>query len=311
VGSWILTVFFLFRLDATILDFIVREIHAQDKWAQHFPVAQGPRVIVTGGSSCTFSIDAGMATEQFHVPVINAGLGATMGSSGVYLEASRLLRPGDTLVLAMELPLYSGATTYSQEALQAFAVQGDYQLIARAREITGRSIPLDHLVVAPRPGLEKFSASAGRWLTGTSFRYSLARIKPGGLMVTDVRLRFPEDFIKPTLDEENRKLLVHFRDWAARQGVQVICAIPWSYTDPVFAARQKMLTAAFVSDISKILPVVHEEDLGVQVDPSCFADTNVHLTEAAAQVRTKELMEKVLAHDYWTAKTLAPFLAQH
>jgi hypothetical protein len=301
--SWLASVVYLFTLD-TPLEYLIRETNEQDRWSQHFTASQGPRLIVTGGSSCTFSIDGGMATEQFHVPVINGGLGAGLGANGVLLFSSRLTKPGDTLVLAIEPPLFLSSLDYTQDALQLMARRVEWRRVIQAKEVTGQPVPLDLLLFSPRPGLENFAAWLGRIVTHTAFRYVNAQIKPGGLMVTDVRYPLQEDGYEPGLSQGNREMLLHFRDWASHRGVRVVYSLPWYYVGKERVSEQQRVNARFVASMSEIMPVVREEAFGVQSDRSLFADTNWHLTEGTAQVRTSELVKHVLAGDFWTADQL-------
>jgi hypothetical protein len=301
--SWLASVVYLFTLD-TPLEYLMRETNEQDRWSQHFKTVQGPRLIVTGGSSCTFSIDGGMATEQFHVPVINGGLEAGIGTYGVFLLSSRLTEPGDTLVLAIEPPLLLSSLDYTQDTLQFMIRRLEWGLLLQAKEVTGRAVPLDRLFFSPRPGLENFAAFLGRLVTHTPFRYENAKIRPGGLMVTDIRYPLSEDGYTPGLSPVNRDVLLHFRDWASHRGVRIVYSIPWYYLAKERARDQQRINARFVAILSEIVPVVREEEFGVRTDRSLFADTNWHLTEEAAQARTSELVKLVLAGDFWTTERL-------
>ena len=75
-----------------------------------------------------------MATEQFHVPVINGGLEAGMGTYGVLLLWSRLTKPGDTLVLAIEPPLL-----LSSQERYGFKVL-NHSEITKYRQFTDQSV---------------------------------------------------------------------------------------------------------------------------------------------------------------------------
>jgi hypothetical protein len=301
--SWLASVLYLFALNAPVEKF-ARDTDEQDRWSQHFTADQGPRLVVTGGSSCTFSIDGEMATKRFHVPVINGGLEAGMGTYGVLLFSSRLTEPRDTLVLAIEPPLLLSPLDYTQDTLQFMIRKFEWGLLAQAKEVTGWAVPLDSLFFSPRPGLENVAALLGRVVTRTPFRYENARIKPGGLMVTDIRNSLPEDGYNPGLSPVNRDALLHFLGWASHRGLRVVYSIPWYYVGKGRVNEQKRINARFLASLSKIMPVVREELFGVQTDPSLFADTNWHLTEQAAQVRTSELVTNVLAGDFWTADQL-------
>ena len=301
--SWLASVVYLFTLDAPMENW-VRALDKQDRWSQHFTAGQGPRLVVTGGSSCTFSIDGGMATEQFHVPVINGGLEAGMGAYGVLLLSSRLTESGDTLVLAIEPPLLLSPLDYTQDTLQLMIRRLEWDRLVQAKKVTGRAVPLDSLFFSPCPGLQNVAAFLGRVVTHTPYRYENAEIRAGGLMVTDFRYPLSKDGYIPGLSPGNRDVLLHFRDWASHRGVRVVYSIPWYYVGNERASEQKRINARFLASLSEIMPVVREEEFGVQTDPSLFADTKWHLTEEAAQVRTSELVKHTLGGDFWTADQL-------
>jgi hypothetical protein len=170
--------------------------------------------------------------------------------------------------------------------------------------VTGLAVPLDRLFFSPRPGLENIAAFLGRVITHTPFRYENAKIRVGGLIVTDFRYPLSKEGYNPGLSPGNRDVLLHFRDWASHRGVRVVYSIPWYYVGKEQASEQKRINARFLESLSEIMPVVREEEFGVQTDPSLFADTKWHLTEEAAQVRTSELVKHTLAGDFWTAGQL-------
>ena len=304
VLSWLAAVVYMFRFDVSeTLD--MEHTRGQDEWARHFTAEQGPRVIVTGGSSCSFSIDAETAVERFHVPVVNAGLTASFGSRGILLVGSRFVQSGDTLVLAIEPELMSQSTTYPQDVFRYLLTRWDWTSFRNARAVTGRAVPLDELIFAPRPGLARFAAAVGRKITGTPYRYATARDNPGGLMVTEFRVPLDGDAETWHLTPENRAMLLHFRGWASRQGVKLFYSEPWFYVDEANATKERRSKARFAQEMVDILPVLRDDQFGVKSDRSLFADTRYHLTEPAAQARTTELMNQVLGHQVWTPTDLA------
>jgi hypothetical protein len=228
-----------------------------------------------------------------------------MGAYGVVLETSRLAQPGDTLILALEPPLLGSSLDFTQDALQVLIRRMDWEHVAQAKQVTGRAVPLDHLFFAPRPGLDNFAAFLGRTVTQTPFRYTTARIKPGGLMVTDFRYQSSGSGYTPVISPTGRELLVHLHEWASEQKMRLVYSIPWMHIAQERADEQKRLNAHFVVMMSEIMPVVHEEEFGVQTDAFLFSDSGWHLTEEAAQLRTSQLVSRVQADDFWTADQLA------
>ena len=62
----------------------------------------GAKILIYGGSSCTFSVDGERLLEQFHLPVVNYGFGASLGPMVLTEAVMNQVRPGDTLIMAVE-----------------------------------------------------------------------------------------------------------------------------------------------------------------------------------------------------------------
>jgi hypothetical protein len=70
-----------------------------------------PRIIIAGGSSTLFGIDADYASKQLHTPVFNYGLHAGMRLEDLLDDTRDVVAPGDTLILALE-PQYFRAPSH-------------------------------------------------------------------------------------------------------------------------------------------------------------------------------------------------------
>jgi len=303
LAGWALGLLYLFWGNDNVR-FYAHLIGIQDKWAAHFSPSTTPRLIITGGSSCDFSIDAERLTTQSGVPVINAGLEAGLGLSGILLYASRLTQPGDTFIFAAEPDSLSEPPGFPLEALRLFIFRHEWDLVKQSREITGEAVPLSSLIFAARPGLDGFAASVGRFITRTPYRYDSARVNASGFMVTS--FRFPLDSSEHALrlTPENRALLVHFRDWAAKKQVHMIYSLPWRYAASDQLIVQRRLNAQFLITLSEIMPVLHDEALGAQSEPDMFSDTTWHLNEQAAEARSQMILQEVQGHRFWTHNEL-------
>lgn len=64
------------------------------------------KIIIAGGSSTLFGIDAEYASKQLDMPVINFGLHAGLRLEKILQEASAVVERGDFLVLPLEPPYY-------------------------------------------------------------------------------------------------------------------------------------------------------------------------------------------------------------
>jgi hypothetical protein len=66
-----------------------------------------PKVIVAGGSSVLYGVDAESATQQLQRPVLNFGLHAGLRLESLLREVEQVTETGDAVVLALEPPFYT------------------------------------------------------------------------------------------------------------------------------------------------------------------------------------------------------------
>jgi hypothetical protein len=64
------------------------------------------KIIIAGGSSTLFGIDAEYASRLLDMPVINFGLHAGLRLKKIFHEVSTVVEPGDVLILSLEPPYY-------------------------------------------------------------------------------------------------------------------------------------------------------------------------------------------------------------
>lgn len=66
-----------------------------------------PKLIVAGGSSAMFGIDSQQLGQALQRPAINLGVNAGLGLPAILSQTLKSANPGDTVVLALEYPLFS------------------------------------------------------------------------------------------------------------------------------------------------------------------------------------------------------------
>jgi hypothetical protein len=66
-----------------------------------------PGLLVAGGSSAMFGIDSRQLEQALGRPVINLGVNAGLGLPAILSQALASAEPGDTVMLALEYPLFS------------------------------------------------------------------------------------------------------------------------------------------------------------------------------------------------------------
>lgn len=62
----------------------------------------GPKVVFVGGSNLAFGLDSAAVEQALGVPVVNMGMNAWLGLRFMLNEVRGALRPGDTVVVALE-----------------------------------------------------------------------------------------------------------------------------------------------------------------------------------------------------------------
>lgn len=102
-------------------------------YADKTRIAEGikePRILVVGGSGTLFSFDAEVATKHIGRPVVNFGTHAGLGLGYILDRAGRILRPGDTVLLAPEYELLQQESAANEYAIQLTAFY-DHDYLSR------------------------------------------------------------------------------------------------------------------------------------------------------------------------------------
>jgi len=279
-------------------------------WAGKLSQEYPSKVVVYGGSSCTFSLDGKRALDRFGLPLVNCGLGAGMGSTVLTNWALSQLRRGDTLILALE----PGALTEVDD-LPAMGVQFAVSMHALAwtEQPWQQTRPgWFNFVDALRPGgTQVFTMLAKCASRAPLFRYSVADCNPSGLEHTQVRLPpggFPGH--GASIPPERRAFLKWLCEWCANHGVRVAYSLPWGYSPREAAQSFRESNIRFLCQLSEFIPILKDPRLGVQEDAEKFADTNWHLTEKAAAERTDEFARQVQQWSVWSPEELATLQRQ-
>jgi len=94
---------------------------------------QAKKIVLLGGSSVLFGIDARAIEAALHVRTVNFGLNGAMRLDWLLAEADPVVRPGDTVVLALEPNFYEcGQEAWTQWQL--------YNALAWNREYLPKSV---------------------------------------------------------------------------------------------------------------------------------------------------------------------------
>lgn len=267
--------------------------------------AQGPRLIVIGGSNVAFGLNGEqlentLSERGYSYTVCPLGLYAAVGTSAMLDLSAGELRQGDLVVLALEptsetLSTYFGATAYLKCAESApdllLRVSRDKQAA-----LIGNAIPFlqerwaIHTSGLP-PKAEGVYAKAS-----FNERCDLVYDRPGNAMALGYDTANPIDLAGLTIEDA---FAVQLRDYcrlAAQRGANVVlsfCPVNRSaLTDRSEAALQAYFD---LLNTAVPCPVISDPHRYI-LDSGWFYDNNFHLNTAGALLRTQLLAEDILAY---------------
>lgn len=277
----------------------------QDAWAQKLEQSHTNKIVVYGGSSCTFSIDGGLLLKTLNLPAVNRGLAAGFGVKIPTLNALKDLNRGDTLVIALEPGQLTGTTEPTSLATQ-FSYAAGHPGWATQERLEMPSIGCLSSLLALRPDSYHVVTLIGKIIQRRPFyRYSVADADPSGWMVTAVRapLDGPPGH-GDKLSNDVKKFLPALRDWCAERGVRVAYSLPWAYCPTNGLSGFREHNARTLLQIAEYIPVLKDPALGASEDASLFADTAWHLTADGAALRSMQLGHAIQEWRLWSVQEL-------
>ncbi|MFV1981397.1 MAG: hypothetical protein ACC655_09610 [Rhodothermia bacterium] len=67
---------------------------------------ESPKIVLIGGSNLAFSIDSGLLSNEFGMPVVNMGLAKSVGMQYLLEESKPFIREDDIVILAFEYEMF-------------------------------------------------------------------------------------------------------------------------------------------------------------------------------------------------------------
>jgi len=285
---------------------------------------RGPKVVFVGGSNLAFGLDS-MAVEQaLGVPVVNMGMNAWLGLRFMLNEVRGALRPGDTVVVALEyeawfLPApFDGVEGAGPDQLMLLKVRpasaaylGSPGQVARV----ARAVPY----AAQQKSLRLLEAALDR-LQGQSRRLSLIEqvetrggFNRHGDLVSHLGVRWPHA-LEPGVDLSRRRpnphalaLLREFHREMAAQGVTVV-VVPPPAPDSWYRQHRSSIDGLFAGFRDDGPPAV--PDPGRYAFPiGHFFDNFNHLDAQGRALRTEQVIRDIaplVAAGQLTATAPAP-----
>ena len=270
-------------------------------WSRKMTAGHGNKTVVIGGSSAAFSVIGTRMLERHGIPAVNMGLEAPFGSAMLTNWALGELRPGDTLIIAIEPPrltcpheLFSSGCKISQALGHAEWVYLPWErpLFPRLNTALRANIGWQRLVLIWK-GFAKQKRNLSPW------PYTLAETDASGWQTTSRRKPFGEltPYYGGHLSEDNKALLRWTRQWCEQHGVRVAYSLAWGYSEHPAALQETH--RALLREIAAILPVLKDPRLGAYGEKDHFVDTFYHLNREGAELRTDELARQIQTWDTW------------
>lgn len=98
---------------------------------------EGEKIVIIGGSSVSFGVDAELLEETLGMPVVNFGLYATLGTKAMMDFSMGAIGEGDIIIIAPEMNAQTFSLYYNAEAMWQ-AVDGNFSLLSH---VEGDNLP--------------------------------------------------------------------------------------------------------------------------------------------------------------------------
>jgi len=244
-----------------------------------------------GGSSTAFGIDSGYASDQLAYPMINLGLHAGMGAEALSGFGLSQLQPGDTLLVMLEPDLIVAEDMRTPLGEQFGYAMGDSSILSWR---SGEGEPRQFMTTLPslRPGALNIFSMVGKIILGRPiYRYHRNDLRPGGLVITDVRGEIVgKNGVVKGLRDESRILLRSLVFAAEERGARAFYCPPWALFNPEVVERVQSHRIRFLKQVEQEIPVIWEPGLGILTNREDFSDSPQHLTGRGARFRTESLV---------------------
>ena len=294
--------FYTVRLNPEVL-FWRDSARVKQAWARQCPTENGSRVIFVGGSSCFTSIDTSRLVQR-NVRALNMGLGAGLGVRFLTQFALSEVKPGDTLVLAIEPDLLIAPMNHPALAVQLSQAMNAPELL---RTPDAPESFVVRSALAMRPGAYHAFTLLGKVLRGRPlYRYNMSQVSQSGWQRVDLHWDFkPEAPYRAELSQDARKLLAWLREWSAVHHVRLVYSMPWCYVPEAGAAAFREHSRNFLLEIASYMPVLKDPILGAYCVRQHYGDTALHLDAVGAALRTDSVAEQLTNWSVWSPSELA------
>jgi len=274
------------------------------------------KIIIAGGSSTLFGIDAKHASAQLGIPVFNFGLHAGLRLEKILREVDSVVEHGDYLILALEPSFYrchpkwtlwqmNNVVGWDHDVWREMSYLGKIEFAATVSSgLLGQMIisTVQRILHSPEIGrrldaldndliLSKFRART----TADTFQYSAYNLDDHGdlLGANGSRAKGPEnDLSKPDhICDKTANQLARFVEKMKLRGIQVYFANIPLYARSGFDAMQKG-ESSFVRELTPIGCIIDKRE-NIIFDQKHFFDSGYHLNSEGRSIRTDLLIDAI------------------
>ncbi|BAU11436.1 hypothetical protein LEP3755_19300 [Leptolyngbya sp. NIES-3755] len=270
----------------------VNSIYTQ-KIARAEAIKAPRRILLVGGSSTHFGLQAERLQKKLNIPVVNLGLHAGLGLDGIFKLVQNEIRAGDIVVLFPEHDLLSYtpeensgilATLVGLRSQRFDLLQGEQE---NPKNVANRLI----LVGSPRL-FDVVAALRSEIFTRRKPTWYQFDVNQNGDSLDSLSGKPPFGETSVELSDASFQQIDHFRQFVEQRQGKLILGIPWKLakSEPKTQSQLRQV----IGSLSKIAPVVYNpKTLNLKEDISLFGDTTFHLTREGQKLRTEELAEQL------------------
>ena len=290
----------LFPIAALVTPTVYHEsfVHSLDEKIERLKSIEEEKIVIIGGSSVAFGIDSEIIERNTGMPVVNFGLYAALGTKLMLDLALPHIKEGDIVIVAPELDAQT-LSLYFNAGTTLRALDGSLFP-------TVLDIPSEHygtlLGASWDYTLEKLS-----YLLGDAPQYNgiysassfneygdvKSGIRPNNVMPRHYDTNQPISLTADILDPEFKDYLNNYAEHCRDKGASVMFS--WCPLNELAITTSESDIAAFESYMENSLDVKFISYLSDYIFPAnYFYDTNFHLNDSGARLRTLRLLEDLL-----------------
>ncbi len=255
------------------------------------PTPGGSRMVIIGGSNVAYGLDSKRIQDALHIPVVNAGLHASLGMKFYLTDLKPYIREGDIVVVIPEYSQYYTDSFYGNMELVSvlFDVYKDGMKDIDAKQWLHlmRFIPFyaaSKLKISKAPGA---NAPVGVYDRRSFNGYGDAYVhwtKPG-IKFKAAQKAKEEDRVNP----EAMRFLVDFQKFVEDKNATMLL-LPPAYQSTSFVNQKPLIDKIYYSIKEHNLPVIATPER-YEFPDSVFFDTNYHLIMPGIERRSELIIE--------------------